>query len=59
MIFDVARSKDTKNFIPLKDALEQTFEKLERLYERKSGITGLSTGFADLDNITSGLQDSD
>ena len=59
MIFDVARSKDTKNFIPLKDALEQTFEKLERLYERKSGITGLSTGFTDLDNITSGLQDSD
>ncbi|MGI6328060.1 MAG: replicative DNA helicase [Dethiobacteria bacterium] len=59
VIFEVARSKDNKNFIHLKDALELTFERLERLYERKSGVTGLSTGFLDLDNITSGLQDSD
>lgn len=59
IIFDVAKSRDTKSFIHLKDALEQTFEKLERLYERKSGVTGLSTGFPDLDNLTSGLQDSD
>ena len=59
MILDVARSKDSRSFIHLKDALELTFEKLEMLYERKSGITGLSTGFPDLDNITSGLQDAD
>lgn len=59
VIFEVARSKDSKSFIHLKDALELTFERLERLYERKSGVTGLSTGFTDLDNITSGLQDSD
>ncbi|MGI6319140.1 MAG: replicative DNA helicase [Firmicutes bacterium] len=59
VIFEVARSKDSKNFVHLKDALEQTFERLERLYERRSGVTGLSTGFIDLDNITSGLQDSD
>lgn len=59
LIFDVARKKDTRSFVPLRDALEQTFEKLERLYERKSGLTGLSTGFADLDNITSGFQESD
>lgn len=59
LIFDVARKKDTRSFIPLRDALEQTFEKLERLYERKSGLTGLSTGFPDLDDITSGFQESD
>ncbi len=59
MIFDVARKKDSRSFVPLRDALEQTFEKLERLYERKSGLTGLSTGFPDLDNITSGFQESD
>ncbi|MGI6307628.1 MAG: replicative DNA helicase [Dethiobacteria bacterium] len=59
MIFDVARKKDTRSFVHLREALEQTFEKLERLYERKSGITGLSTGFPDLDNITSGFQESD
>jgi len=59
MIFDVARSKDTKSFSHIKEALEETFEKLEKLHERKSGVTGISTGFLDLDNLTSGLQDSD
>lgn len=59
LIFDVARSKNTQSFVHIKEALELAFDKLERLYERKSGVTGLSTGFLDLDNITSGLQDSD
>ena len=59
MVLDVARSKDSKSFIHLKDALEETFEKLENLYERKTGVTGLPTGFPDLDNITSGLQEAD
>jgi replicative DNA helicase len=59
MIFNVARAKESKSFIHIREALEDTLEKLERLYEQKSGITGLSTGFVDLDNPTSGLQDSD
>ncbi len=59
LIFDVARSKETQSFIHLREALEQTFEKLEKLYERKSGVTGLSTGFTDLNSLTSGFQDSD
>ena len=59
MIFNVARAKESKSFIHIRDALEETLEKLERLYEQRSGITGLSTGFVDLDNSTSGLQDSD
>ncbi|MEW5919511.1 MAG: replicative DNA helicase [Bacillota bacterium] len=58
-IFEVARSRDSKGFVHLQQALEQTFEKLEKLYERKSGVTGISTGFLDLDNLTSGLQPSD
>lgn len=58
-IFEVARSRESKGFVHLQHALEQTFEKLENLYERKSGVTGVSTGFLDLDNLTSGLQPSD
>lgn len=58
-IFEVARSRENKGFIHLQHALEQTFEKLEQLYERKSGVTGISTGFPDLDNLTSGLQPTD
>lgn len=58
-IFEVARSRESKGFIHLQQALEQTFEKLESLYERKSGVTGISTGFIDLDKLTSGFQPSD
>ncbi|HAP32668.1 MAG TPA: replicative DNA helicase [Firmicutes bacterium] len=58
-IYEVARSRESKGFIHLQHALEQTFEKLERLYEQKSGVTGIPTGFPDLDNLTSGLQPSD
>ncbi len=58
-IFEVARSRESKGFVHLQQALEKTFEKLENLYERKSGVTGIPTGFLDLDNLTSGLQPSD
>ncbi len=58
-IFEVARSRENKGFVHLQQALEETFEKLENLYERKSGVTGVPTGFLDFDNLTSGLQPSD
>ena len=58
-ILDVAGSKENRSFIPLKTALEETFEKLDLLKNRKGGVTGLATGFPDLDNLTSGLQNSD
>ncbi len=58
-IFEVARSRESKGFVHLQHALEETFEKLENLYERKSGVTGVPTGFLDFDNLTSGLQPSD
>lgn len=59
LIFEVATAKDRKSFVPLKDVLSDTFKRIEKLYERKSGVTGLPTGFHDFDNITSGLQPSD
>jgi len=59
MIFQVARELSGKGFVPLKDVLMETFERIEQLYEEKKGVTGLSTGFLDLDQILSGLQRSD
>ena len=35
------------------------FDRIERLYDQKKGVTGLSTGFLDLDRLTSGFQESD
>jgi replicative DNA helicase len=46
-------------FEPIKDIVMGTFDKISQLYESKGGLTGIPTGFTDLDKLTSGLQDSD
>ena len=50
---------DGFGFEPIKSILMRTFERINVLYESKGGITGLPTGFKDLDRLTSGLQASD
>ncbi len=59
LIFEVARSRESKSFVSLEEALNETMEKLEKLYTRKGGVTGIPSGYSDLDNLTSGFQDSD
>jgi replicative DNA helicase len=58
-IFKVAQSHDRGGFLWIKEILWPTFEHIERLQESKSGITGVSTGFPDIDRLTSGLQRGD
>lgn len=58
-IFEIGRQGKQQGFSPLKDALMEAFDRIERLFDEKKGVTGLSTGFTDLDRISSGLQDSD
>lgn len=58
-IFEITSSRDQKGFAPLKDVVKSAFRQIEKLYERKEAVTGVPTGFADLDRITSGLQPSD
>lgn len=59
MILDVASNRTVGDFIPIKTILLDTFSKIEQMHEAKGGITGLSTGFKDLDKLTSGFQTSD
>ncbi len=59
MILEVAARRNNGDFTPIKNILLNTFSKIEQLYESKGGITGLSSGFKDLDKLTSGLQPSD
>ncbi|KKS43971.1 MAG: replicative DNA helicase [candidate division CPR1 bacterium GW2011_GWA2_42_17] len=56
-IFAISQSHLTRHFIPLKDALAESFEKLEELQKNKSHLRGLSTGFRDIDNKLGGLRD--
>ena len=58
-IFDIMQSKNQKGYTPIKDVLVESFTKLEELYNRKRHITGVPTGFAELDYKTAGLHGSE
>ena len=59
MILEVSERKMSGDFVPIKSIIFDAFGKIEQLYASNGGITGLATGFKDLDKITSGLQPSD
>ncbi len=58
-IFDIMQNKNSKGYSPIKEVLVGTFAELERLYNQKGYITGVETGFSDLDYKTSGFHKSD
>ncbi|MBB6218734.1 replicative DNA helicase [Anaerosolibacter carboniphilus] len=58
-IFNISQSRSQEGFSPIKEILLESFNKIEELYQNKGGITGVTTGFADIDRKTSGLQRSD
>ncbi len=58
-IFDIMQNKNQKGYTPIKDVLVETFAELEKLYNQKQPVTGIATGFTDLDNRTAGLHNSD
>ena len=58
-IFDIAGKKSGQNFTPLKDIIPGAFERVEQLYKRKELITGVPTGYFQIDKMTAGLQPSD
>ena len=58
-IFDIIQNKSQKSYTPIKDVLVESFAKLEELYNQKNKITGVATGFTDIDDKTAGLHGSD
>ncbi len=48
-IFEIAQGKNQKGYAVLKDVLVETFTEIEKLYNQKEAVTGISTGFLDLD----------
>ncbi len=58
-IFNTIQSRNQKGYSSMKDILVDTFTELEQLYNQKQHITGVPTGFADLDYKTAGLHNSD
>ncbi|MDU1312418.1 replicative DNA helicase [Clostridium sp.] len=58
-IFDIAEKRSTSDFEALSDVLERGFLEIERLFNNKGQITGVPSGFTDLDAKTSGFQKGD
>ena len=58
-VFGLSQKKSAKGYTALKDVLVGSFAELEKLYNQKGNVTGITTGFIDLDNKTAGLHNSD
>jgi replicative DNA helicase len=58
-IFEIAEDRIREGFVPLRDLVQSSFATIEKLQQHKGLVTGVPTGFIDLDEMTSGLQPSD
>ncbi len=58
-VFELSQSKIKQSFHRLKDVIKDSIHKVEDLYEKKELITGVPSGFTDLDKLTAGFQPSD
>jgi replicative DNA helicase len=58
-IMELSNRKTKSGFVSIRDVLMEVFEKVEHLYSSKGGMTGIPSGFTDLDKMTSGFQRSD
>ena len=58
-IFAVAEDRIKAGFVPMRDLVKESFPKIEKLFEHKTFITGVPSGFVDLDRKTRGFQGGD
>jgi replicative DNA helicase len=58
-IFALAEDRVRAGLIPVKDIVRDNFERLERIFREGKSITGVATGYGELDKLTSGLQPSE
>ncbi|MCF6185869.1 MAG: replicative DNA helicase [Desulfobulbaceae bacterium] len=58
-IFEIAQSKRKQGFQPMSDIVPKAFDRITKLFDRQEHITGVATGYEQLDRMTAGLQPSD
>src|SRR5699024_9572538 len=58
-ILEVSSRQNASAFKPIKDVLIDVYDNIEQLHHAKSDVTGISTGYRDLDRMTSGFQRND
>ena len=57
-IFNLSQQQLRQNFMPIRDALAESFDRLDELHKKAGGLRGVPTGFWDLDYKLAGMQDS-
>lgn len=57
-VFSLTQTNLPKTFLQVKDALAESFDRLDELHKNAGGLRGVSTGFKDIDNVLAGLQRS-
>ncbi|MEW6374977.1 MAG: replicative DNA helicase [Thermodesulfobacteriota bacterium] len=58
-IFQISENRVKPSFYPIKDIVKESFKTIERLFEKKELVTGVPSGFKELDRMTAGFQPSD
>jgi|YelNatPaOPRAMG01_1025707.scaffolds.fasta_scaffold11865_3 replicative DNA helicase len=59
LIFEISQNKREDSTVSLKEIVKESIETIDKLYQKKSSVTGIPTGFIDLDRRTAGFQPSD
>ncbi|MCX6338760.1 MAG: replicative DNA helicase [Candidatus Aureabacteria bacterium] len=58
-IFDISQHRRSQGFVKIGDLIKHSIETVESLYQKKEYVTGVSSGYTDLDTMTAGFQPSD
>jgi replicative DNA helicase len=59
LIFTIAQRRNLQNLVHIKDIVNDSFARIEKRYEERDSLSGIPSGFYDLDSLTSGFQKSD
>ncbi len=58
-IFEISEKRVRPSFYPIRDIVKESFKTIERLFQKKELVTGVPSGFKELDRMTAGFQPSD
>lgn len=57
-VFSISQGNTVRGFVPIKQSLAASFDRIDELHKKGEGLRGIKTGFADLDHMLSGMQAS-
>ena len=58
-IFDISEKRVRPSFYPIREIVKESFATIEKLFKKKEAVTGVPSGFKELDRLTAGFQPSD